>query len=81
MLKLGAVKADHHLAIDDRDRRRPHSKFQQLLQGLLIFADIFCHERHCLLRKKLFLLTAGPSPGLGVDNYLFCHPVLLRVCT
>lgn len=77
LLKLRAVEANHHLAINDRNRRRPHSKFQQFLQGLLIFANIFCHERHCLLRKKLFLLITGPSAGLGIDDHLFRHDVLL----
>jgi hypothetical protein len=30
-----------------------------------------------VLRKKLFLSIARPSPGLRVDHHLLCHGILL----
>jgi hypothetical protein len=76
-LDLAPVKADDHLAIDDRDRSRPHPELQQFLQRLGIVPDILRNELHALLRKKLFLLVAGASPRLGIDNHLLHHDLLL----
>ncbi len=73
LLESAPVETDNHLPVDERDRGRPDSQFQEFLQRLLIFPDILCDELHTLLRKKLFLLVAGSSPGLGVHDYLFRH--------
>jgi len=78
-LDLGSVKADDHLTVDDRDRSRPQSELLQFLQRLRIIADILRDERNTLLRKKLFLLVAGASPWLGIDNHLLRHDRLLSL--
>ena len=78
-LDLAPVKADNHLAVDDRDRSRPQSELHQLLQRLRIVPDVLRDELDTLLRKKLFLLVAGASPGLGIDDHLLRHDLLL-VC-
>ena len=70
------VKADDHLAIDDRDRSRPQPELQQLLQGLRIIPNILRDELDTLLRKKLFLLVTGASAGLGIDDDLLRHDFL-----
>lgn len=67
------VKADDHVAINDRDRGCPKSKLLQFLQRLLVFQDILWDELHTLLRKKLFLLLTKASVGLSVNDYLFRH--------
>jgi hypothetical protein len=74
---LASVKADNHLAIDDRDRRRPQSELLQFLQRLWIVPDVLRGKLDALLRKKLFLLVAGASPGLGINNDLLRHDLLL----
>ncbi len=76
-LDLAPVKADDHLAIDDRDRSRPQPELQQLLERLRIVPDVLRNELHALLRKKLFLLVTGASPGLGIDDHLLRHDLLL----
>ena len=78
-LDLAPVKADDHLAIDDRDRSRAHPELQQLLQRLLILPDVLRGKLDALLRKKLFLLVAGASSGLAIDDHLLRHDFLL-VC-
>ena len=79
-LDLATVKADDHLAIDDRDRSRPHPELQQLLQRLRVLPDVLRDELDALLRKKLFLLVAGASPWLGIDDHLLRHDLLLAYC-
>jgi len=76
-LDLAPVKADNHLAVDDRDRSRPQSELLQFLQRLWIFSDVLRGKLDALLRKKLFLLVTGASPGLGIDNHLLRHDLLL----
>ena len=76
-LDLATVKADDHLAIDDRDRSRPQSELLQLLQRLRIVPDVLRDELDALLRKKLFLLVAGASPWLGINDHLLRHDLLL----
>ncbi len=80
---LAPVKADNHLAIDHRDRSRPHPELQQLLQRQRIVPDVLRDELDTLLRKKLFLLVTGASPGLGIDDHLLRHDLLLALlsCT
>lgn len=82
-LDLAPVKADDHLAIDDRDRSRPQSELLQFLQRLWIFSDVLRGKLDALLRKKLFLLVTGASPWLGIDNHLLRHDLLLPLlsCT
>ena len=77
LLDLATVKADDHLAIDDRDRSRPQPELQQLLQRLRILPDVLRDELDPLLRKKLFLLVTGASPGLGINDHLLRHDLLL----
>jgi hypothetical protein len=48
------------------------------LESGLIGPDILVHEGDSFSRKKLFLLVAGPSPGLRVHDHLLGH-CLLRV--
>src|SRR3972149_5093476 len=72
-----SVTADDHLSIDDRDRSRPQSELLQFLQRLWIFSDVLRGKLDALLRKKLFLLVTGASPGLGIDNHLLRHDLLL----
>ena len=76
-LDLAPVKADDHLAIDDRYRSRAHPELQQLLQRLLILPDVLRGKLDALLRKKLFLLVAGASSGLAIDDHLLRHDLLL----
>jgi len=76
-LDLATVKADDHLAIDDRDRSRPQPELQQLLQRLWVLPDVLRGKLDALLRKKLFLLVAGASPGLGINDHLLRHDLLL----
>ncbi len=76
-LDLASVEADDHLAIDDRHRSRPHPELQQLLQRLRILSDVLRDELDALLRKKLFLLVAGASPWLAIDDHLLRHDLLL----
>jgi len=76
LLKFLAVKAQHHLAVDYRNGCGAHPQVQKLLQRLLVFPNVLGDELHTLLRKELFLLIAGLSPGLGIHNHLFCHPCL-----
>ena len=71
--KLGPVESYDHLAVNDRDGRRPHPELQELLQGLSVFPDVLFDKLHTLLRKKLSLLVAGTSAGLGIDDHLFRH--------
>ena len=79
-LDFAPVKADDHLAVDDRDRSRPQSELQQFLQCLRIFPDVLRGKLDALLRKKLFLLVAGASPWLGIDDHLLRHDLLLAYC-
>jgi len=76
-LDLATVKADDHLAIDDRDRSRPQPELQQLLQRLWVLPDVLRGELDALLRKKLFLLVTGASPGLGINDHLLPHDLFL----
>ncbi len=76
-LNLSPVKTDYYLAIDDRDRGRPDPQILKFLQRLLVFPNILSDECHALTRKKLFLLVAGSSAGLGIDDYLFRHVIPL----
>ena len=76
-LDLTTVKADNHIAVDDRDLSRPQSELQQFLQCLRIFPDVLRGKLDALLRKKLFLLVAGASPWLAIDDHLLCHVLLL----
>ncbi len=71
------VKADDHLAIDDRDRGCSEPQLLQFLQRLLVFPNILFHELHTPVRKKLFLLVAGTSARLGIDDYFFRHVIPL----
>jgi len=76
-LDLATVKADDHLAIDDRDRSRPQPELQQLLQRLWVLPDVLRGKLDPLLRKKLFLLVTGASPGLGINDHLLRHDLFL----
>lgn len=75
LLEFRTVKADHHLAVNDRDRRCPHAQLQELPESLPVFPDILFDELYTLLRKKLSLLCAGRSPRLGIHDHLFRHYV------
>jgi hypothetical protein len=39
----------------------------------LVCLDILIHKGDALLRKKLFLLVACPSPRLTIDDDVLCH--------
>jgi len=71
--KLGPVESYDHLAVNDRDGRRPHPELQEFLQGLSVFPDVLFDKLHTLLRKKLSLLVTRPSTGLAIDDHLFRH--------
>ncbi len=73
--KLLRIEADHGLAVDEGDRRRPVPQFQEFLQRRLIRTDILVDEQNLVSRKKLFLLIAGASPGLRVQHDLPGHPL------
>jgi hypothetical protein len=77
-LKLSSVEAHHHFPVNHRDGRGLEAELQKFLPGLLVSSDIFRLEGNALLRKKLFLCVASPSPGLDVQNDLLRH-CLLRV--
>lgn len=73
------VKADDHLPIDECDRRGANPQFDQFGQRLLIFSDVLLRVLHTFLRKKLFLVVTGGSAGLGIDDHLFRHDLLLSI--
>ncbi len=77
--ELPAVEADDDLAIDHRDGCGPVAEFQQLLQRRVVLLDVLIDERNSLVRKKLFLLVAGCSARLTVDDDLLCHQLFLLV--
>lgn len=76
--ELPAIKANHCLPINEGDGGRPKAHLQELLEGDLIRPDVLVHEGYPFSRKKLFLLVAGPSPGLRIHDHLLGH-CLLRV--
>lgn len=71
--ELSAVEPDNDFAVDHRHGCGPVTKLQKLLQRCTIFLNILVHEGNALVRKKLFLLVACPSPRLTVDNNRFSH--------
>lgn len=74
-----AVEADDVLAIDDGHRRCPVPEPDQFLASGRVLANVLDRESDPLLRKKLFLVVAGPSARLTVDDHVLGHqapPVL-----
>ena len=72
------IESNHCLTIDEGDRGRPESHFDQLVERGLVGPNILCNELHAFARKKLFLLVATASPWLRVHHHLLGHG-LLRV--
>ncbi len=75
-LQLPPIEADHGFSVDDSDGRCAKAALDQLLTSGRIRADILRRVRDPLPRKKLFLLFAAPSPGLGIQNDLPWHACL-----
>lgn len=71
--ELPPVEANHGLPINEGDGCGPVPHLQELFHRCLVFADVLVRECDALLRKKLFLCMARPSPGLTVHDHLFCH--------
>jgi hypothetical protein len=74
-----AVEAEDGLAVDDGHGRRLKPETDQLLESRRILANVLGRERDPLLRKKLFLVLAGRSAVLRVDDHGLGHqapPVL-----
>lgn len=69
-LEPPAIEAYDDLVVDPRHRRRSISHPDQLVAGRCIRADVLGRERDPFLRKKLFLVLAGRSARLRVDDYL-----------
>ena len=76
LLELLPIKTYHRLTIDHGHRRGPKPQLHQFLERGLVRADIFGHKRNTVLRKKLFLSVTGPSPRLGVHDYVLRHRTL-----
>jgi len=76
LFELRGIETHHHFSVNEGDGCRPEPHLQKLLERGLICPDIFVHKRDPFVRKKLFLLVAGPSPGLRVHNNLLCHGLL-----
>ena len=77
LLKLLAIKPHHRLAVDERHRSGPEPQLHEFLESSLIRPDVLDDKRYAVLRKKLFLPVAGPSPRLRVHRHLFRHSVPL----
>ena len=75
-LDLAPIKAHHRLPINNGDRGRPVAELQEILERSRVCANVLVHEGHTLARKKLFLLLATPSPGLGIHDDLLRHDLL-----
>ncbi len=73
--ELPAIEADDDLAINHRYRSRPIAELLEFLKGCLVFLNVLIHEGNALLRKKLFLLVACPSPWLTVNGNVSCHQI------
>ena len=76
-----AIKPHHRLAVNERHRGGLEAKLHKLLQCSLVRPDVFDDIRDALLRKKLFLPVARPSPGLRIDHHVFRHRRHLRPAT
>ena len=74
--QLPPVKAYHGLTIDDGDRGGPEAQLQELLESGGVLSNVLRHVGDALLGKKLFLLVATASAGLGVQDNLFRHGFL-----
>ena len=70
-LELSPVEADHGISIDDGYGGCAKAELDQLLAGSRIRANVLAGIGDTLPRKKLFLLLAAPSPGLGIQNHFF----------
>ena len=68
-----AVEPDDRFAVDDRDGRCPEPEPDQLLTRGRVLADVLEGEGDGSLRKKLFLVFAARSAGLGVDDHGLRH--------
>jgi len=80
LLDFTLIEPDHSFAVDNRHRRALKSHIQQLFQSRTVGTHVLVSKFDSLLRKKLFLLVAGASPGLTIDDHYFCHSTLyLRV--
>jgi hypothetical protein len=72
-LESSAVEPDHGLAVDHRDRRCTIPERLQFFARFRIGSDVLRDEGDTFLRKKLFLVFAARSAGLGIDDHLLCH--------
>jgi hypothetical protein len=80
LLDFTLIEPDHSFAVDNRHRRALKSHIQQLFQSRTVGTHVLVNKFDSLLRKKLFLLVAGASPGLTIDDHYFRHSTLyLRV--
>lgn len=71
--ELPAIETDDHFPVDDRHGGCPVAELQECIKGCMVFLNVLVHEGNALLRKKLFLLVACPSPWLAVNGNFFCH--------
>jgi len=79
-----AVEADDVLAVDDGHRRCLVPEPDQFLESGRVLANVLDRESDPFPRKKLFLVVAGPSAGLTVDDHVPGHqapPLLPLHCT
>lgn len=78
LLEFLLIKSDHRLAIDEGHRRGPEAQLHEFLECSLVRPDVFDNKRDAMLRKKLLLPIARPSPGLRIYHYLLRHCYRLR---
>lgn len=71
--ELPAIETDDHFPVYDRHGGCPVAELQEFIKGCMVFLNVLVHEGNALLRKKLFLLVACPSPWLTVDDHFFGH--------
>ncbi len=70
------IEADHRLPVDDDYGGALEPASQQVLQRILILADVLLNEIDAFLRKILLLSMTRRSTGLGEQDNGFCHDYL-----
>src|SRR5574337_690609 len=72
-LEFPAIEAHNNLIVDNRHGGCPVAELQEFIKGHMVFLNVLVHEGNALLRKKLFLLVACPSPWLTIYGDVLCH--------
>ena len=72
------IEADHGLPVNDDHGCALEPPRQEILQGLLVLADVLLNEINAFLRKILLLSMTRRSTRLGEQDDGFCHVYLHR---